>query len=655
VSFAKDRFFWFSSFALIFITSLVYLPLWNNDFITSWDDRLMITDNVYIRSFNWSSIHWMWTTFHTGNWIPLTWMSLALDYQIGSLDPRVFHFTNLFFHIANAILVLGLCRKFLSVTRHGYNSELQPGNKTICEYAAFLTAIIFAIHPIHVESVAWAAERKDVLYAFFFLSSLWVYLNYAQSAQRPKTQLVACWILFVLSLMSKPMAVTLPVVLLIFDFWPLRRFYEDRKRVLIEKVPFFLTSLCFSAIAVFSQSDINAIAPISRLSIHFRVINAFRSLAFYLWKMTVPYHLVPLYSVPRSGNVWYNIENYLAIVMVLAISLLAFVYRKQRPYLVTAWLCYVVMLVPVIGLLQVGNQAAADRYTYLPSLPFFLLLSILVLTLVGNRKLIYLSLITIVTLGFGWLTLNQLVIWKNSITLWEQEVTVYPDDSSISHTNLAFAYMHEGRLDDALHQCDLALAIPPPEIFPRFGRGEILFKKGLIDEAIIEIKKAIEMDGHFAEPHQYLWSIYRQKGMKDEALMEIKRAIELEPDHADYYGDLAFSLRDLGRFDESEDAFKKALSLGPNNLQYIINLGRVYEKTGHLTEALEWFKKGLAIDSNSRCWFEVGNAYFLMGRFTDALTALQTALKLDPTRPEIQKKLAETCSKINQTSGFNKP
>lgn len=651
----RHRNFWLAAFFLATVTGLFYLPLWNNDFI-NWDDPMVITDNVFIRSFSCQSIHWMWTTKLAGYWIPLTWMSLALDYQIGRLDPRVFHFTNLLFHIANTILVFGLCHKFLSVVRYKLPQDQQQGKKQLDDRAAFLAALLFAIHPIHVESVAWATERKDVLFSFFFLSSLWLYLGYAGSENKSRARFWGCLGLFVLSFLSKPMAVTLPVVFLIFDYWPLRRFPRDWKRALVEKTPFILTALCFSIFNVILASKANAFSAMSETSMSLRLMNAFRSFVFYIGKMTVPFHLLPLYPIPRNIDAFYNTVNVLDMILVLAISIIAFIYRKNKPYLISAWLYYGVLLAPVLGVLQEGTRAAADRYCYLPCLALFLPISIWAETLAGTSKWVHWSLVTALTIGLGWMTVNQLGIWKNSITLWESVVAVYPDDSQIAHTNLADAFMKDGRLDDALQEYERSIVMPPPRVVSHDGKGMILLKKGLVDKAITEFKIAGAVDPQSIVPHQCLWLAYRQKGMRDEAMVEIKKAIQLDPDVAVSYSDLGISCGEKGFFDESEEAFKKALSFDPNNYQNILNLGRTYQVAGHLTDAFEWLKKGIAVNSgDTRCWLELGNTYFLMGQYENAVSALQTASNLAPGQPAIEGKLAEAKSKLSQSSFGSKP
>jgi tetratricopeptide (TPR) repeat protein len=337
--------------------------------------------------------------------------------------------------------------------------------------------------------------------------------------------------------------------------------------------------------------------------------------------------------------------------LVLVFSLIVFIYRVKKPYLVTAWLCYGVMLAPVLGVLQVGSQAAADRYTYLPSLAFFFPLSIGVVALAGNRKGVQTVLFTVIILGLGCMTVHQQALWRNSITLWESVVAVYPDVSQTAHANLGDAYNKAGRPDDALREYDRAIAIQPPQAFIHDDKGIALLNKGLWDKAIIEFKTAIDLDPRYAVPHRNLWLAYRQTGMKAESIVEIKKAIELDPSFTEAYSNLGMSLGEMGRFEESEDILKKALSLDPNNPLYLLNLGTTYQLAGHWDEAVELYKKGIAINARDlNCWIDLGNTYFLMDRFTDAAAAFQTALTLAPGQPVIQGKLAAAISKASQTS-----
>ncbi len=667
--------FWRPASVLAAVVLLAYLPLGNNGFVT-WDDPLAITDNVYLRFLNRESLRWMATTFHTGNWIPLTWFSLALDYQVHRLDPRVFHFTNLALHIANTLLVFGFCRRLLFLARPTEGNAENPQWEF---WSAFLAALLFGLHPIHVESVAWATERKDVLYAFFYLSALWLYLDYGAPNSRfefevlssklrwflnlwfKNTQnsglrirnlkLVFCFLLFALSLMSKPMAVTLPAAFLALDFWPLRRWRERRwRKAVLEKIPFFLLGLIFGGLTFVSQATTHAFSTLEGLTFQFRVMNAFRSLVFYLWKMAVPLNLVPLYPVPRDGNGLYYAQNNLAMAAVLAFTLAAWVYRRKKPYLAAAWLFYLATLAPVLGIVQVGSQAAADRYTYVPSLAFFLPLAAGIMRWADQRSL-RIAVTSFFALVLGALTWNQLALWRDSITLWESVTAAYPDVSQIAHTNLANAYKQAGRPDDALREYDRAMAIPPPQAFTHDGKGTALLDEGRTGEAITEFKTAIELDPHYASPHRNLWFAYRRNGMRKEALAEIQQAAALDPHFADAFSDLGISYGEMGRGKDAEEAFQKALALDPTNTQYLMNLATTYQREHQWADAVEGYRKVLALDSgNVMAWFDLGNTDLLSGDYADAAQALQNANQLTPGQKAIERKLADVYSKLGQNN-----
>ncbi len=345
-----------------------------------------ITNNVQIRRIDWDSLRWMFTNFPTGNWIPLTWLSFALNYHWGGLDPRVFHATNVLLHALNCLLVFLTCLRLMSHLPEGQADGKASRAKAFGLPIAFMTALLFGIHPIHVESVAWATERKDVLYAFFYLGALALYLNKPFSFEPKGFRYWACLGLYLLALMAKPMAITLPLIFLILDGWPLGRWRLEHFKILKEKIPFFVPA--FGALLVtvvshkptlsYSQSGVEWIW----------LMNAFRSLVFYPLKMLWPQGLTAYYPLPPQLTGFYLLENFCAAAAVMAVSFFAFRYRFKAPSLAAAWLFYVVTLLPVLGIIQTGSQAAADRYTYLASLGFFLPLSAGVAFLTGYRWVI---------------------------------------------------------------------------------------------------------------------------------------------------------------------------------------------------------------------------------------------------------------------------
>jgi len=516
--------------------------------------------------------------------------------------------------------------------------------------AGLLTALLFGVHPIHVESVAWATERKDLLCGAFFLLSLIFYLrNFGAGSTKSGT-----WnwslLFFLLAMMSKPMAVTLPLVLVLLDFWPLGRLRNGPTRTLTEKIPFFVISIGVGLLTMAAQSNAGAFHPMAAMPLDFKVMNAFHSLAFYAWKMLLPVDLVTLYPIV-PGKSPFSLEYLAALVGVGSISLFCFSQRKKRPYLAAGWTYYALTLIPVLGILQVGNQAAADRYTYLPGISLFLLFSVgATWLLFHQRALLMLTGGTLVAV-LGFMTMTQLGSWKDSVTLWEKVVKVYPDSSQVAHGNLANAYKAAGRPDDALKEYDKAIAIPPPHAFPHDGKGTLLFDKGQTDEAIREFKAAIALDPTYPMAHRNLWFAYEAKGMHAEALAEIQEAVKLDPDFAAAYNNLAISYGTQGDYEKSAEAFRKALSLDPTNPEYLVNLATTYQRANKYDEAIALYQKGLELDATQAIYyFNLGNTYFLKVMFPEAVEMIQQAIRLEP-RPRSMSGFYQKLGTVYEKSG----
>lgn len=652
---------WAIALFIAIITALFYLPVVNNGFV-NWDDNSAITENHHLRLLNLSSFYWMFTSFHTGNWTPLTWLSLALDYTIGRLDPRVYHLHNLLLHIINTLLVFFLSFKILKLaernedeqnklslfsqkTSEGWASKLTP---TI--WAAALTACLFGLHPIHVESVVWAAERKGLLCSSFFFASLLSYLDNVTSDQKKLWKWMVCLGLFTLSLLSKPMAITLPLILLLLDFWPLNRLNTHFYKVLLEKIPFFILSLAITVVTIIAQAKATAIADSSRLPIDFRIMNAFHSLIFYIGKILVPVDLLPMYPIGHQGKNAFSTANIIALLLVIAISIMCYyLYRKRKPYLAVAWIYYVITLIPVLGIIQFGYQAAADRYTYLPSWSLFLLLSAYLVILLSHHRavLIGFSIVIMTTLGFA--TMRQITIWKDSINLWGGVVKAFPNSSSVIHANMASAYKQFGRLEEALWEYEQALALNQPQADLYNGKGSVLLDKGFVDESIQEFLQASALDPNYAAPHRNLWVAYEKKGLYDLAMAEIFEALRICPDYADSYNHLGISYGRKTLFKESIEAFKKALSIEPDNSMYIINLATTYQRHGQLEKAIAWYKKGLSLNSKEPIYFlNLANTYLAQKKPVEAIEALQAISLLQPLGSTIFNKLGEAYEMLGQ-------
>jgi len=500
------------------LTFLFYLPVLGNGFI-NYDDPPFIAENTHIRLLDPAFFQWAFTTFYRGNWMPLSWLSLALDYALGGLNPSVYHLHSLLLHCANTLLVFLFARKFLS---------LPSVPRLPVEPAACLAALLFGLHPLHVESVAWACEQRDVLCAFFYLLSLLFYLEAAGKPGWGHWPLWACLGSFLLALMSKPMAVTLPLALVLLDAWPLKRSWAGRGG-LLEKTPFFFLSLVLALTAFRAQQSAGALSDTDAVPIGMRIANAFHSIAFYIYKLAFPLDLHPFYPFKKSSVLFLSPWVLAAIGLVVAFSAACLHRRLGNPWLGTAWLYYLLTLLPVLGLVQTGSQAAADRFTYLPSLGPFLLASGGLAWFWKAQRPVLLPALGLLALFLGPLSFRQTGVWKDSISLWENVAEAYPGPSYLPHFNLGEAYFQAGRFPEALREADKAVGLAPNRANCHTGRGVALAMLGRKDEAVLEFQKAAALDPADPRPHVNLSAAYQDLGERAEALAELRLVARLDP------------------------------------------------------------------------------------------------------------------------------
>ena len=635
---------WVCGSLLILAVVFCYLPVLKNDFV-NWDDKDNILGNLQIRNLDGASLRWMLTTFHTGNWMPLTELSFALNYRFGGLDPRFFHATNVFFHALNTLLVFWIGLRLIKRLPEapGNSSALRDFGLPI----AFLTALLFGLHPAHVESVAWATERKDVLYSFFYLGALGLYLGEPFEFDWRGFKPWACLGLYLLALMSKPMAITLPMVYLVFDFWPLERWKLGWRKILQEKAPFFVAAL--GALWVTMASHEKTLSYAKSGVEFFWVMNAFRSLVFYLLKMAFPVGLTAYYPFPPEMGGFYLFENFSAAAAVLLISILLFRRRRQAPAFAAAWLFYVVVLLPVIGIIQTGSQAAADRYVYLASLGFFLPLAAGAARLVSYRWIPF-ALLTVLAAGLlGWRTMEQIGTWKNSEVLWQRVTEIYPDENPTAYSQLGAAYIKAKRYDEALAAYTRAAVIPPPlaTTFNDLGKG--LLYKERVPEAIQEFEYALTLDPSFAEPHLNLWIVYEHQGRHEEAVAQMQAALQLEPKSPVFHNNLGVSYVFLKKNQEARPEFEEAHRLDPDNSEYLVNLATLEEWAGQFEKAMEWYRSGIRRHPREPVYYlKMADLYLSHGLKAKAFEKLQTAWNLNPNNPKVIQQIGEDFDRVGR-------
>src|SRR5713101_1832268 len=404
---------WLVPVLIAVVTFATFLPALHNQFV-NWDDDKNFLENPHYRGLGWTQLSWMWTT-HWGHYIPLTWMTLGLDYLLWGMNPFGYHLTSLLLHVANAVVFFFVVRQLLTRALPGPS---EPGH-ALAGSAGF-AALVFAIHPLRVESVAWVTERRDVLSGLFYLLTILMYLWACERGARGRGWYWLSVAAFVCALLSKSMVVNLPVVLLILDVYPLRRlggavgwWSEPARRVYVEKIPFVLLAAAASAIAVMAQLSVHVAASLDHLSMLARLAISAYGVSFYLWKMVVPVNLSPLYELSPNLNPWAT-PFILSYGLVLAITVLVLALRRRVPGLPAAWVTYIVVLLPVLGIFQSGSQIAADRYTYLAGLGSAILAGAGLLSCWHATRFLIPVCAVCLLAGLGVLTWNQAQIWHDS-------------------------------------------------------------------------------------------------------------------------------------------------------------------------------------------------------------------------------------------------
>jgi tetratricopeptide (TPR) repeat protein len=544
---------------LAVITLLAYLPALQNNFV-NYDDPDYVTENPVVQNgLTLAGIKWAFTGWHAANWHPLTWLSHMADCELFRLNPAGHHFVNLLFHSANTALL------FLLLAR--LTQKVWP---------SILVALLFALHPLHVESVAWAAERKDVLCVFFCLLALRAYIRFADlsKAQSPKAKVFygLTLLAFVLALLAKPMAVTLPFVFLLLDFWPLKRVMSV-KNLFVEKMPFFALTVISCTVTFFAQRQ-EAVATLQKVSLALRLENSVVAYAGYLAKTFCPLNLAVFYPLPRHISLPVLI---LSAAILIAISALAVTGIRRRPYILMGWLWFLGTLVPVIGLVQVGDQALADRYTYFPLIGIFLILALAADDLAVRfppAKKFLMAAAVLVCAGCLWLTEKQISYWRDSETLFTHALAV-TEDNALAHLNLGVAYQDENRPQDALIQYHEVLRLDPGRREAWNNLARILDDEGRPADALEYARTAMKLDPRSAPGHVTLGMILAELKRYDEATNELSQAAQLDENSAPAQFQMARTLLLQGRDAAAPPYFQKALELQPQNLSMLIFTARV--------------------------------------------------------------------------------
>jgi tetratricopeptide (TPR) repeat protein len=610
---------------LALITLLAYLPAARDGFV-NYDDQDYVTENSVVqKGLTWTGIQWAFTTGHASNWHPLTWLSHMADCELFGLNPGAHHLVNVLFHTANAVLLLGLLLRL--------TGELWP---------SLFVAALFAWHPLHVESVAWISERKDVLSTFFALLTLLAYSKYVKENCRRCFWLALTF--FALGLMAKPMLVSLPFVLLLLDYWPLQRLStlnprpSTCRRLALEKWPFFLLSAASCVVTFLVQSQRNgaAVASLELVPLHYRFCNALTSYGLYLLKMVWPVGLAVFYPLPDHLT-WLLLAATASAVVLAIISSLVWRAGRAHAYLPVGWLWFLGTLVPVIGLVQVGSAAMADRYTYFPFIGLFIIVAFGVRDLASRfhfSKTAVAAAAALILTSCLILAENQLRYWRDSETLFVHALAVTANNH-VAHVNLGVVLEEKGDLTGALAQYRAAEELAPELYHIHNNLGNLLDNLGHPKEALIEYRKAVLLKPSLPSLHNSAGMVLAELGRFDEALSQFHEAARLDPTYPWAYLEIGKLRLKQGRDAEAIDAFRAALRIDPNSFQILAYTAHVLAadenpqiRDGRTALVLAIKAKLLTGNTQPYVLDALGMACAETGDFTNALEETQMAIDL---------------------------
>src|SRR5947209_4414937 len=537
---------WLAPLLVALFTLTAFLPTLQNQFV-AWDDDKNFLDNPRYRGLGWAHLRWMFTAFHLGHYIPLTWVTFGMDHFLWGMKPVGYHLTSLLLHAANAVLFFSLVRRILTLA---LPSAAERDHALVV--SAGFAALVFAIHPLRVESVAWVTERRDVLSGLFYLLTILEYLRACEPEKRGRWWYWLSVVTFVCALLSKSMVVNLPVVLLILDVYPLRRlggaigwWSAPARRVYVEKIPFVLLAAAASAIAFMAQFSAQPAASLAQLSVLGRLAVSAYGLSFYLGKLVVPVNLSPLYELPPTVNPG-ALPFILSYGLVLAITALVLVLRRRVPGLLATWLAYIVVLLPVLGIFQSGPQIAADRYTYLAGLGWAILAGASLLSPWRRPPFLFTGLAACVLFGLGILTWNQVQVWHDSEKLWASALAIDPK-SSMAHFNFGNMLAQQGKPTEASEHYRQALQIKPDHADAQNNWGLALANQGKLAEAGDHFRQALQIKPDSAEAHNNWGLALADQGKPAEAIEASRRERQEKTESAESLNTTGLALEQQGK------------------------------------------------------------------------------------------------------------
>ncbi len=604
------------------ITLAVFGRTFGYGFVNYDDDQYVYENPQVTPGLTLHGIIWASTFGEIGHWHPLTWFSHMLDCQLWGLNASGHHLTNVLLHTAVVILLFLALREMTGAL-----------------WRSAFVAAVFAIHPLRVESVAWVAERKDVLSGMFFMLTLWAYVRHVRG---PKSLVrhITIVVLFALGLMAKGMLVTLPFVLLLLDYWPLNRLGKTPlPRLIVEKIPLFVLS---AASCVATSLVPEKVSPIYQMPLFLRIENAMVSCVAYLWQMVYPAGLAVVYPNPVGGlPLW---EVALAFVLLAAVSAGAVLCWRKRPYFLIGWLWYLGVLVPVIGIVQISFYARADRYTYLPQIGLYIGLTWALAELSGSwrfRRPVLGGLAVVIIAVLSVVSFIQTSYWRDNVLLWSHTLGCTSGNPT-AHDNLGAALLKKGRVGEAIEQFQITLELQPESASAHNNLGAAFLEQGRVDEAIEQYRKTIAIQPNHVIAHYMLGNLLVRKGQVDEAVSHYLKALEINPDNAEVHNNLGLALFQKGQMDEAIAHCQKALEINPHFAEAHFTLGNALFQKEQLDQAIAHYQQALAIRPNfTGVHYNLGNALLQIGRVDEAVVQYQKVLEVHPDSAEVYNKLRQ--------------
>jgi len=599
------------------------------DFV-SFDDFVYVKDNRVVRNgLTLDGLTWAFSAVNASNWHPLTWISHMIDVELFGMSPGKHHLTNVLLHLANSMLLF----IFLERTTGAY-------------WRSAIVAALFALHPLHVESVAWISERKDVLSTLFWMLTMLSYSWYVQ--KRSVARYLSTASCFALGLMAKPMLVTLPFVLLLLDIWPLKRaeivvdVSNDRLkapqslqyfshpqgvyRLILEKIPLLIMALAVSGLALYAQAAGGSVSPLDRLDMAARMQNALVSYGTYLWKVIFPTNLSVFYPYPKTFSTPAVMGS---LILLLVLSSCIVLRSKKFPYLITGWFWYLGTLVPVIGIIQVGSQSLADRYTYIPLIGIFIMVTWGLADSVARWRTgrAALGIVSAVLLAiFAMMTWKQVSVWKDSESLFRHALSV-TNGNYLAYNSLGVALFGKGNVDEAIGNYQDAINLKRDYVNAHCNLGVALASRRQYAEALVHYEECLRIRPGYPDARYNMAIALEGMGRRDEALVQYRLILQEYPEHENAHNNMGYLLASRGDLDGAVRHYLEALKTDPHNIRVQINLSDALLQKGDMEEALMYVENALSTEpENSVLYIKMARIQEKMGSPDQAIASYQRAL-----------------------------